>query len=318
MKVEPRQQTSWEVQQKAWLAAMTEKYQADPNGVQILSATAVQTYDEEVSRWVSQHPSTRPSSMMQPIWPEDVHKACHSGDIKTVKAMILGPDGIVRTATPDRYGRTPLHIAAIKGRVDIIKVLLDVWTSKEDKQKVASRKTKDGFTAADWAEINEHHDALEVLMVHTFGHTSHVVRDCELKYNLKRGPGFIPKVYEILKIQNKIEADFNMTEDQIQDFIGRNGIAVNKKDDLHRVSAKLEQRYGSLKSWNQQVQQVASFGRSATSSPKLGRSSTGDSFGANPSAPPLVRQTTSGPTNSMAPGGADTKSLKIQKQKSRG
>ena len=59
-----------------------------------------------------------------------LHEAAKSGDVMAARRMVAsGAD----MDMPDVHGHTPLHMAAGKGQVEVLKVLLEAGADKEAK-----------------------------------------------------------------------------------------------------------------------------------------------------------------------------------------
>jgi len=186
-------------------------------GVEVISAKAAQGFEDQFQRWMAQDPAVRPPSFEEEPFADEMHTACHVGNERAVRAVLNGPDGYVRSATPDRYGRTPLHIAAYGGHFEIVKMLIDCWGTKRDKTKLVRRRTKDGYNATELAATRNLENILELLMVHHYAEDTTIIGDLERKYGFKRGVGFILRVYEALKVETRIKEDFGLTQAEIQD-----------------------------------------------------------------------------------------------------
>mmetsp|Transcript_38207 Transcript_38207/g.90094 ORF Transcript_38207/g.90094 Transcript_38207/m.90094 type:complete len:399 (-) Transcript_38207:913-2109(-) len=133
------------------LETKVQRFRGNYNGIQILSTAEVNRYEKDTQQWLQLLEKDRPPSMEQPLAPDLLHKAVFLGDMAGVEDILSGPDGAIRTLTADRYGRTALHLGAVKGHTEICQVLLNAWSDKDGKHRFAKMKTKDHMTAADVA-----------------------------------------------------------------------------------------------------------------------------------------------------------------------
>jgi len=85
-----------------------------------------------------------------------IHDAARSGDVKTVEALLKAHPELV-SSKEEKYGQTPLHIAAFNNRLDIAKLLI------ADKADV-NAKANNGATPLHLAAAKGNKDIVELLL----------------------------------------------------------------------------------------------------------------------------------------------------------
>src|SRR5438094_2700213 len=85
----------------------------------------------------------------------DIHAAVRSGDIATIRYLLLSDPGLVNAS--DKSGSTPLHFAAAHGQLEVVKLLL---AAKADVRAVTSH----GNSPLHRAAREGHADIVELLL----------------------------------------------------------------------------------------------------------------------------------------------------------
>jgi len=85
-----------------------------------------------------------------------IHEAARDGDLKQVEALVKAHPDLVNSID-EKYGQTPLHIAAFNDRMDVAKVLL---AAKAD----VNAKAKNGSTPLHLAAAKGNKDMVELLL----------------------------------------------------------------------------------------------------------------------------------------------------------
>ncbi len=94
-----------------------------------------------------------------------LHLAAAKGLINVVK--VIDPNNKSRATilnTQDKSGKTPLHLASINGHIEIVDYLISTHSLKDATQEIKNAKDKDGRTALHFAIINERIDVIESLI----------------------------------------------------------------------------------------------------------------------------------------------------------
>jgi ankyrin repeat protein len=91
-----------------------------------------------------------------PVICGEIHDVVQHGDLQAIKLLLDGnPDLIF---SKDSLGLTPLHVAALTGRRDVVQLLL---ANKAD----VNARDKDGYTPLHWAADRGHKDLVKLLLV---------------------------------------------------------------------------------------------------------------------------------------------------------
>ena len=85
-----------------------------------------------------------------------IHDAARSGDVKTVETLLKEHPDLV-SSKEEKYGQTPLHIAAFNNRVDVVKILI---ANKAD----VNAQANNGATPLHLAAAKGNKDIIELLL----------------------------------------------------------------------------------------------------------------------------------------------------------
>jgi ankyrin repeat protein len=91
-----------------------------------------------------------------PVFCGPIHEAARDGDLKEVQLLLKAHPDLV-SSKDEKYGQTPLHIAAFNDRVDVAKVLL---ANKAD----VNAKANNGSTPLHLAAAKGNKDMVELLL----------------------------------------------------------------------------------------------------------------------------------------------------------
>ena len=93
--------------------------------------------------------------VVMPVWGEAIHDAAEKGDIAKVKSLLA--EKSERVSAKNRYGETPLHMAAFRGHKDIVELLIAKGAN-------VNAKEKNSATALHFAAQEGHKDIVELLI----------------------------------------------------------------------------------------------------------------------------------------------------------
>jgi ankyrin repeat protein len=85
----------------------------------------------------------------------EIHDAARSGDLEKVKTLLKHDPSLV-SLRENEYGDTPLHLAALAGHLDVVRVLID---NKAD----VNAKNKEGYTPLHLASEMDYTEVVDFL-----------------------------------------------------------------------------------------------------------------------------------------------------------
>ncbi len=99
---------------------------------------------------------------------EELMEACGRGDVKTIKSYLVSGIRVNSKSDSGRLaGKTPLMIASMKGKREVVRLLLENGAEvnmKEDASGSIKRQPYDGWTALFYAADSDHEEVVRILV----------------------------------------------------------------------------------------------------------------------------------------------------------
>ncbi|KAI8365832.1 ankyrin repeat-containing domain protein [Choanephora cucurbitarum] len=125
---------------------------------------------------------------------DDIIYFSRAGELDDLKELKASPELFVEK---DDTGKTAIHMASANNHVEIVKYILEQFSTLDDKKKaeLVNTKNNEGNTPLHWAALNGHLEVVK-LLVENGG-------DCKIKNNMKLTP-----IYEAQQREHEAIAEY--------------------------------------------------------------------------------------------------------------